>query len=415
MAHLSTNPSTIFPASPPLLPRATTKLASFSLLRFSLTSKPFPLRLHNFTPLSPSPPLLPPPRATYDIPISIKSEEYETFLDLELWKGAIVYKRDASVSHVEYCTSLHRLILGWYSSRVSADRAAEMGLKLPDDLKWPSFDDEEDEDEDEDDEDEDEDDEDGDEDEDEDSSGELNKQDVAIRGVDENGNPVSLSYDELKDAEVSVKYDNEDHSDASVDDEDEDDKLDDALMDTPVALSIDVTRRKGRIRLDGILRTVIALDCHKCLASSARCVYLNFSILLSEQPVGESPDDDLDTVEELFDEAKTNKIMFERKGAYGDEDHDIEWDDRLYFPPGEKEIDISKHVRDFIHLEVTRNILCSPNCKGVCLMCSTNLNVGNCTCEKVEGEEGEEESWGTVVNDGPLKGLRKKLEKNLDQ
>lgn len=74
---------------------------------------------------------------------------------------------------------------------------------------------------------------------------------------------MSLSYDELKDAEVSVEYDNEDHSDASVDDEDEDDKLDDALMDTPVALSIDVTRRKGRIRLDGILRTVIALDCYK--------------------------------------------------------------------------------------------------------------------------------------------------------
>lgn len=91
-----------------------------------------------------------------------------------------MYKRDAYVSHIEYSTSLHRLILGWYSSRVSADRAAEMGLKLPDDLKWPSSDDEEDEDED----DEDEDDEEEDEDEDEDSSGELNEQeqDVAIRG-----------------------------------------------------------------------------------------------------------------------------------------------------------------------------------------------------------------------------------------
>ena len=88
------------------------------------------------------------------------------------------------MSHVEYCTSLHRLILGWYSSRVSADRAAEMGLKLPDDLKWPSFDDEEDEDEDGEDEDEDDEDEDEDEDEvkDEDSSGEFNEQDVAIRG-----------------------------------------------------------------------------------------------------------------------------------------------------------------------------------------------------------------------------------------
>lgn len=74
---------------------------------------------------------------------------------------------------------------------------------------------------------------------------------------------MSLSYDELKDAEVSVEYDNEDHSDATIDDEDEDDNLDDAQIDTPVALSIDVTRRKGRIRLDGILRTVITLDCQK--------------------------------------------------------------------------------------------------------------------------------------------------------
>lgn len=154
----------------------------------------------------------------------------------------------------------------------------------------------------------------------------------------------------------------------------------------------------------------------RCLGPAARCLYLNFSILLSEEPVGD-PDDNLDTVEELFDEAQSKKIMFEGKGAYGgkDEDPDIEWDDRLYFPAGEKEIDLSKHIRDMIHLEVNMDVLCSPNCKGVCLMCSTNLNVGNCTCEKVEGEEGEEESWGTVVNDGPLKGLRNKLKKSLDQ
>lgn len=154
----------------------------------------------------------------------------------------------------------------------------------------------------------------------------------------------------------------------------------------------------------------------RCLGPAAQCLYLNFSILLCEEPIGD-PDDDLDTVEELFDEALSKKNMFEGKGAYQgeDEDQDIEWDDRFYFPPGEKEIDLSKHFRDMIHLEVNMDVLCSPNCKGVCLMCSTNLNVGNCTCEKVEGEEGEEESWGTVVSDGPLKGLRKKLGKSLDQ
>lgn len=55
-----------------------------------------------------------------------------------------MYKRDASVSHVEYSTSLDRLAVGWLSSRVSADRAAEMGLKLSDDLNWNSDDEGED-------------------------------------------------------------------------------------------------------------------------------------------------------------------------------------------------------------------------------------------------------------------------------
>lgn len=53
---------------------------------------------------------------------------------------------------------------------MSADRAAEMGLKLPDDLNWNSDDEDEDEDDDED------------EDNDDSYNGELNGQDVALEG-----------------------------------------------------------------------------------------------------------------------------------------------------------------------------------------------------------------------------------------
>ncbi|KAJ3691392.1 hypothetical protein LUZ61_020556 [Rhynchospora tenuis] len=382
MSLLSTHPNTL------LLPRAITKLTSSPLFFLPLTTKPtnpFPLRLRNATHLSPSLPLLLPPRATYDIPIKIDDGDYERFLDSQPWKGAIVYKRDASVSHVEYCTSLDRLAIGWLSSRVSADRAAEMGLKLPDDLNWMYNDEEGDKDE------------------------RLNGQDVVLEGKDENNNPVFLSADELRNAKISVKY--EDDDDDEFDDFDFDDEEGGEFTDTPVLVSIDVTRKRGSIRLDGIVRTVITLDCNRCFGPAAECVYSNFSLLLSETPIGEPPENP-DSIEEMFVESKTKKNKVKIHGTDVDEDRDIEWDDRFHFPAGQNEIDISKQVRDIIHLDITMNALCGANCKGLCSKCGKNLNLGNCTCTKVKGGE---QSSGQNTRHGPLRDLRKKLEKSLEQ
>lgn len=114
----------------------------------------------------------------------------------------------------------------------------------------------------------------------------------------------------------------------------------------------------------------------------------------------------------MFDEGKTNKNMVEMEGTHGDEDRDIDWDDRLHFPAGEREIDISKQVRDIIHLEVNMNMVCSANCKGVCLQCGSNLNLNKCSCVKVKGGE---KSPGASGNYGPLRDLRKKMGKSLGQ
>jgi hypothetical protein len=37
----------------------------------------------------------------------------------------------------------------------------------------------------------------------------------------------------------------------------------DGAETTPVLVSVDVTRRRGRLRLDGIVRTVITLGCYR--------------------------------------------------------------------------------------------------------------------------------------------------------
>lgn len=64
-----------------------------------------------------------------------------------------------------------------------------------------------------------------------------------------------------------------------------------------------------------------------------------------------------------------------------DDDEDmVDFDDQLYFPVEEKEIDISKPIRDTIHVEITINEVCDPACKGMCLQCGVNLNRGPCRC-----------------------------------
>ena len=93
------------------------------------------------------------------------------------WEGAVVYQRNPSISHVEYCTTLERLGLGKLSTEVSRSRASVMGLRVTRAVK-------------------------------------------------------------------------------------------DFPLGTPVLISVDVTRKKKKLRLDGIVRTVITLACNRYLTIS---------------------------------------------------------------------------------------------------------------------------------------------------
>ncbi|KAH7569808.1 hypothetical protein JRO89_XS05G0002700 [Xanthoceras sorbifolium] len=223
------------------------------------------------------------------------------------WEGAVIYKRNASVTHVEYCTTLERLGLGNVSNEISKSRASTMGLRVTKAVK-------------------------------------------------------------------------------------------DFPQGTPVLVSIDVTRKKGKLRLDGIVRTVIALDCNRCCQPAAESVFSNISLLLSEQPIEEPEILDMGV---MF--GKDN-LSIGSKEEEDDDEASIDWDDQLYFPLEEKEIDISKNIRDLVHVEITMNAICDPKCKGICLNCGTNLNKDKCDCS-TEDEEVKERSYG------PLGNLRRQMER----
>ncbi|XP_062221389.1 large ribosomal RNA subunit accumulation protein YCED homolog 1, chloroplastic [Phragmites australis] len=227
------------------------------------------------------------------------------------WEGALVYRRDAAVHHLEYATTLERLGLGDLSSTESRARAAAMGLAI-------------------------------------------------------------LRSSNKADAE-----------------------------ETPVLVSVDVTRRRGRLRLDGIVRTIITLGCFRCAEPAPEGIFANFSLLLTEDPVEEPDVVDLGTIFEE-DIAKDPSLT----GSQVEGDEDIDWDDRLHFPAGEREIDISKNIRDIIHLEITMDAFCSPTCKGLCLVCGTNLNTSSCSCSREKPQEPKD-----VEQRGPLKELLKPMQR----
>jgi hypothetical protein len=108
-----------------------------------------------------------------DVSLNWDDQEEEDAEDMESpWEGAIIYKRNSSISHVEYCTTLERLGLGKLSTEISKSRASVMGLRVTKAVK-------------------------------------------------------------------------------------------DYPLGTPVQISIDVTKKKKRLRLDGIIKTVITLGCYR--------------------------------------------------------------------------------------------------------------------------------------------------------
>ena len=109
--------------------------------------------------------------------------------------------------------------------------------------------------------------------------------------------------------------------------------------------------------------------------------------MLTEEPIEEPETIDLGVI---FGEDKNSG-----NNSKDDDDADIDLEDWLHFPSEQREIDISKHIRDRVHLEITINAVCDPTCKGMCLKCGANLNNSSCNCSN---QEIKEKSFGPLGN-----------------
>jgi hypothetical protein len=140
-------------------------------------------------------------------------------------------------------------------------------------------------------------------------------------------------------------------------------------------------------------------SCRRCGEPAAESVFSNFTLLLSEEPIEEP---EVISMGAMFGDGKVKIFSGISEEEEEDDEASIDLDDRLYFPPEEKAIDISKNIRDMVHVEITINAICDPSCKGLCLNCGTNLNTSSCSCRKEEVKE---------KSNGPLGNLKKQMQR----
>jgi uncharacterized protein len=127
----------------------------------------------------------------------------------------------------------------------------------------------------------------------------------------------------------------------------------DYVVAAPVVLDFRITRDKDRYRLRGRVGTTLQLGCGRCLEPFLRPVDSAFE--LDYVPQG----------------ANT-----------GEGEIEIEADDLSTAYYRDETIDLGHLMREQFYLALPMKPLCSPDCRGLCPVCGTNLNKGTCACEQ---------------------------------
>jgi uncharacterized protein len=119
------------------------------------------------------------------------------------------------------------------------------------------------------------------------------------------------------------------------------------------------------IQVQGSIHTGLNLQCCRCLE--------NYSYPLTSQ----------------FD-----VTLFPERGVVQEEEIELESEDlQTGFFSGD-EVDLSGLIREQIILSIPYKALCHEECKGLCSQCGTNLNQGDCGCNR----EGRDSAFSVLKN-----------------
>ena len=121
----------------------------------------------------------------------------------------------------------------------------------------------------------------------------------------------------------------------------------------PIALAFDIFKDKQQFRLVGHVKTTLELGCGRCLEPYGLPVDQTFD--LRYQPHAHNT---------------------------GEGEVEIEEDDLTTAFYENDEIDLGHLMREQFFLALPMKPLCESACKGLCVICGTNLNRGACVCSR---------------------------------
>jgi uncharacterized protein len=121
----------------------------------------------------------------------------------------------------------------------------------------------------------------------------------------------------------------------------------------PLSWTVSAERAGEEIRINGTFDGAVELNCSRCL-EPARCgISRSFELFFREHD------------EEIIDE---------------DDDVELTDDDmRTSYFVG-TQMDIGDIIREQVLLSLPMKVLCKVECKGLCPVCGTNLNINTCNC-----------------------------------
>lgn len=122
-------------------------------------------------------------------------------------------------------------------------------------------------------------------------------------------------------------------------------------FDSPVQVSVTLTNTGKSIQAEGEVKADLHLKCARCLSP--------FVYHLETKVQGE---------------------FRHEKNTAGDDLNPAE-DEELYFYSGNN-LDLTDIVVESILLDLPMKAVCSEDCKGLCPICGTNLNEGQCECRE---------------------------------
>ena len=121
----------------------------------------------------------------------------------------------------------------------------------------------------------------------------------------------------------------------------------------PITLGFDIFKDKLHFRLVGHVQTTLELPCGRCLEPFTTPVDQTFD--LRYQPHAENA---------------------------GEGEREIEEDDLTTAFYENDEIDLGHLMQEQFLLSLPMKPLCREDCKGLCVVCGTNLNTASCDCKR---------------------------------